>query len=94
MPSLLTVIAAARRSSSSPVTVIFHCMESIRRGPRCARRLFLQLQMSAESADEVSSPPLAIKVLQGGADQWMRDFYSDIRLVDGYNNDIWGYLDD
>jgi hypothetical protein len=50
--------------------------------------------MSAESADEDSSPPLAIKVLQGGADQWMRDFYSDIRLVDGYNNDIWGYLDD
>jgi hypothetical protein len=30
MPSLLAAIGAARRSSSSPVTVIFHCMESIR----------------------------------------------------------------
>jgi hypothetical protein len=60
MPSLLSVIAAARRSSCSPVTVIFHCMESIRRGPRCARRLYLELQMLAQSADEDLSPPLAI----------------------------------
>jgi hypothetical protein len=94
MPSLLSVIAAARRSSCSPVTVIFHCMESIRRGPRCARRLYLELQMLAQSADEDLSPPLAIKILQGGADQWVRNFYSDARLEHGYNNDIWGYLDD
>jgi hypothetical protein len=50
--------------------------------------------MLVQSADEDSSPPLAIKVLQGGADQWVRNFYSDARLVHGYNNDIWGYLDD
>ena len=37
---------------------------------------------------------LGLKVLQGGADQWMRRFYSDSRLVQAYNNDIWGYLDD
>jgi hypothetical protein len=94
MPRLLSVIADARRASRSPVTVIFHCMESIRRGPRCARRLFVHLQSSAEDVVEDSSAPVAIQVLHGGADQWMRNFYSDSRLVHDYNNDIWGYLDD
>jgi hypothetical protein len=32
--------------------------------------------MLAQSADEDLSPPLAIKILQGGADQWVRNFYS------------------
>ena len=50
--------------------------------------------MSARSGGEDAAARVAIKVLQGGADQWMRKFYSDSRLVEAYNNDIWGYLDD
>ena len=61
---------------------------------RCARRLFQELKMSGQITDEKLAIPFAIKVLQGGADQWMRNFYSDTRLVEAYNNDIWGYLDD
>jgi hypothetical protein len=37
---------------------------------------------------------VTIKVLQGGADQWMRKFYLDSRLVQAYNHDIWGHMDD
>jgi len=48
--------------------------------------------MAGNGAD--AAAPITIKVLQGGADQWMRNFYSDPRLVEAYNNDIWGYLDD
>ena len=33
-----------RNNKSVEIVVVLHCMESIRRGPRCARRLFLQLQ--------------------------------------------------
>lgn len=50
--------------------------------------------MSDEFADQDKSIPVTIKVLQGGADQWIRNFYSDSQLVEAYNNDIWGYLDD
>jgi hypothetical protein len=95
MPKLLSLIQHARSTSGAPVTVLFHCMESIRRGPRCARRLFQELRkVSDKSVEEDLTMQVAIKVLQGGADQWMRNFYSDSRLVEGYNNDIWGYLDD
>ena len=95
MPQLLSIIERIRDSSGVPVTVLFHCMESIRRGPRCARRLFLELtSMSAKDVKEDLAMQVTIKVLQGGADQWMRRFYSDSRLVQAYNNDIWGYLGD
>jgi hypothetical protein len=124
MPRLLSIIYECLETSGPPVTVLFHCMESIRRGPRCppsflflplqplwclcaslatgissdprrcARRLFQELKMSGQITDEKLAMPFAIKVLQGGADQWMRNFYSDTRLVEAYNNDIWGYLDD
>ncbi len=95
MPQLLSAIEHARGASDAPFTVLFHCMESLRRGPRCARRLFQELsQKSARSDREDPAARVEIKVLQGGADQWMRKFYSDSRLVEAYNNDIWGYLDD
>ena len=50
--------------------------------------------MSAKSVEQDPAMHVTIKVLQGGADQWMRNFYSDTRLVEAYNNDIWGYSDD
>jgi hypothetical protein len=93
MPQLLSVVERAQQPPATPpVWVVFHCMESIRRGPRCARRLFQALNMAGNGVD--AAAPITIKVLQGGADQWMRNFYSDPRLVEAYNNDIWGYLDD
>jgi rhodanese-related sulfurtransferase len=92
MPHLLSVIESARSSSGCTVTVVFHCMESVRRGPRCARRLFQELKKSEDSEDPAKR--VSIKVLQGGADQWVRNFHKDSQLVEHYNNDIWGYLDD
>jgi rhodanese-related sulfurtransferase len=64
--------------------VIFHCMESIRRGPRCARRVhnfFL---------DECEEDMPDLKILQGGADQWIRKFY-ETDLVEHYDDDYWGF---
>ncbi len=95
MPRLLSIIECMRDSSALPVTVVFHCMESIRRGPRCARRLFQELASTpAKNVEGDLAMQVTIKVLQGGADQWMRKFYLDSRLVQAYNNDIWGYMDD
>lgn len=64
--------------------VIFHCMESIRRGPRCARRLY---NYYVEDGEE-DMP--AIKILQGGADQWIRKYYKS-DLVEDFDDDYWGF---
>jgi rhodanese-related sulfurtransferase len=47
--------------------VVFHCMESVRRGPRCAKRLYTYLK-------ESNSQQVPIRVLQGGADRWIREY--------------------
>ena len=65
--------------------VIFHCMESVRRGPRCAFRLTKYFE------EEGIAPP-CIKVLQGGAHCWIHNYYSDARLVDNFDNEYWGIL--
>jgi hypothetical protein len=59
---------------------------------RCARRLFQELNTAGKGAHQAAAT--TIKVLQGGADQWVRNFYMDPRLVEAYDNDIWGYLQD
>ena len=66
--------------------VIFHCMESIRRGPRCARRLYNYYMEEGEE----NMP--SIKILQGGADQWVRKYFKT-SLVEGFDNDYWGFVD-
>jgi hypothetical protein len=72
------------------VCVVFHCMESARRGPRCARRLHVYLQASQSPA--LSSQSLSLHVLKGGADQWIRRFFRDPSRTQGFDDDYWGFL--
>eukprot|EP00466_Bigelowiella_natans_P009814 jgi/Bigna1/137874/aug1.41_g12582 len=75
-------------SGDKPVDVIFHCMESARRGPRCARRLFEALDVL--ETDETQK--IRILVLQGGFDQWIRKFFKTRReLIEDYDDEYWGY---
>ena len=69
----------------SDLMVIFHCMESVRRGPRCAYRLTKYFEKK-----EIA-PPI-IKVLQGGAHCWIHNYHSDVRLVEDFDNEYWGIL--
>ena len=76
-------------SKKSPsVVVVLFCMESARRGPRCARRLVEKLQEQVIRTSSVS-----VHVMKGGADQWIRRFITeDPELVEGFDNDYWGWL--
>merc|ERR1719453_2550451 len=75
-------------SGRAPVSVVFHCMESARRGPRCARRLFTVLQVLPDE----QVPPLKVFVLQGGFDQWVRRFWqAGEARIDGFDDDYWGF---
>jgi hypothetical protein len=68
--------------------VIFHCMESARRGPRCARRLH-DYWCQQPYPPPQRRPRLC--VLQGGADLWVRRFYRDTSMVSGFDPDYWGF---
>ena len=74
-------------SGSHASTVVFHCMESVRRGPRCAQRLARHVRQ-AGAADAAQ---FEIRVLKGGADQWVRRFHQDAALVAGFDNEFWGF---
>lgn len=81
MPILLAAIAEKQATM-----VIFHCMESIRRGPRCARRLYNYFLDNEEEDDNIP----ALRILQGGADQWIRKFYKT-DLVELYDDEYWAF---
>eukprot|EP00320_Phaeocystis_rex_P007222 CAMPEP_0119061100 /NCGR_PEP_ID=MMETSP1178-20130426/4942_1 /TAXON_ID=33656 /ORGANISM="unid sp, Strain CCMP2000" /LENGTH=255 /DNA_ID=CAMNT_0007042273 /DNA_START=35 /DNA_END=802 /DNA_ORIENTATION=- len=80
---------SARSASSQPVRVVFHCMESVRRGPRCAKRLACALDALPEA-----SPAITLHVLEGGFDQWVRRHWNDPQLVEGYDDDYYGFAVD
>lgn len=64
-------VQLSRLLESKKTRAVFHCMESARRGPRCA------LKLLAEMDSKSSSPPLDVYVLKGGADLWLRHFMTE-----------------
>ena len=79
------------KPNNSVVNVIFHCMESARRGPRCARR-FIEALTVLEMEQAKSIPRTRACVLQGGFDQWIRAFFNTRReLIEDYDDEYWGY---
>jgi len=88
LPSLLQKIedlVQKNQVNISEFTVIFHCMESVRRGPRCAYKLLKYYERKG-----ISFP--IIKVLEGGAHNWIHKNHLDKRLVENFDNDYWGIL--
>lgn len=81
------VLAVLR--ARQPTLVVLHCMESVRRGPRCAYRLRARLE--AEARPSHLPPVAAVRVLQGGADLWLRRHWRHAHLVEDYDDDFWGF---
>merc|ERR1719160_1970468 len=78
----------AGAGGAASTAVVFHCMESARRGPRCARRLLTTL----EALPQEQVPPIRVHVLEGGFDQWVRRFWQDGDLrIQGFDDDYWGF---
>lgn len=86
-PTNLSALASDALSLGSDGMVVFHCMESLRRGPRCAKRMTLLFDLMGD----IHLP--SIKVLEGGADKWIRKYW-DTPLVEGYDDDYWGFRED
>lgn len=88
-------VAAVAELAAGKEAVVFHCMESARRAPRCAQRL--HDHWAAGAARTVpDTAPLAqprICVLQGGADLWIRRFWRDPARVVEFDSDYWGFGD-
>lgn len=83
------VAVIARLREARVTRAVLHCMESARRGPRCAYRLHQALQ---HEADEEAAPGIDLHILRGGADLWLRRFVrEDPSLVDAFDNDYWGW---
>ena len=62
-----------------PTKIVTHCMESVMRGPRCARRLV-----------EILAPEDAakVRVLKGGASLFIRE-YATTEWVQDFDDDYW-----
>jgi Cdc25 family phosphatase len=69
-------------------TVVFHCMESVMRGPRCALGFDSYLCISKQDAQYLHP---RICVLRGGFDQWCRKHYTDPQLVEVFDDEFWGF---
>mmetsp|Transcript_33864 Transcript_33864/g.95161 ORF Transcript_33864/g.95161 Transcript_33864/m.95161 type:complete len:211 (-) Transcript_33864:120-752(-) len=93
--SVMRVLRRAREISGPataiPVTVVFHCMESVRRGPRCARGTRAGADALQHSAGCAAPPALSVRVLEGGFDRWVRRFWKDPERVEGFDDDYWGF---
>ena len=85
--------------------VVFHCMESARRGPRCARR-FLEYLINFLRIDyDVINEPAAlrnlekysgiprVRILKGGADLWIRHYHRRDSKVENFDDNFWGFDD-
>ena len=82
-------LAAAR---GAEVMICFHCMESARRGPRCAKRLVEGMRALRDVG--YAPQPVKVAVLEGGFDQWVRRHWRDPARVEGYDDAYWGYAED
>jgi rhodanese-related sulfurtransferase len=81
-------------STPPKTTFVFHCMESARRAPRCARKMWLALEALTDEAHPLlMHQQVVVKVLTGGFDQWVRRHWKDPALVRGYDSEYW-FMDD
>ena len=102
--SIETIMKAIESKKSKDVNVVFHCMESARRGPRCARRFYEVMKMWDDHDSNI-----AVRVLIGGFDQCtffsrfrskrastisrmtgIRNFYGT-DMIEDYDDDYWGF---
>ena len=91
----LMALVRARYAACPSLRIVLHCMESARRGPRCAHKLYDRLQLAhqtAAAAGPVDVPlPTSVFVLRGGADHWLRAYYRNPALVAEFDDGYWGW---
>ena len=83
-------------AAANPQVVVFHCMESVMRGPRCAIAFdacvyHLQKSHSTHLAVRGAREHPRVCVLKGGFDRWVRKHYRDAGFVDGFDDEYWGF---
>jgi Cdc25 family phosphatase len=78
---MLKILKAANKKNTK--TIVFHCMESQVRGPKCAIKFKFFLDFTKESND------WHIFVLEGGFDQWVRKYYNNPNLVENFDIEYW-----
>jgi Cdc25 family phosphatase len=88
VPNNLVLITIEALKLNKNSIIIFHCMESLRRGPRCCYRLNKIFEML--NIDNIKPD---LRILIGGADQWIRKYWNS-DLVENYNDEYWGFSDD
>ena len=83
--------------------VVFHCMESVLRGPRCAllfthylaRHFHKRTEQGGEHKEakdaRLGVGDIDVCVLRGGADQWVRNFWRNPSLVEDFDDNYWGF---
>ena len=87
-------VGAVAELAVGKTVVVFHCMESARRAPRCARRLHdYWVATATRRPGSVPQTQPRICVLQGGADLWIRRFWQDATRVVDFDSDYWGFGD-
>ena len=87
-----TLLEAAIRKRNVAV-IIFHCMESARRGPRCARRFMVAMEALRNCGEIQEELVLQVRILEGGFDQWVRRYWRDPERVERYDDNYWGYAE-
>ena len=83
--SIETIMKEVESKKDKDVDIVFHCMESARRGPRCARRFYEAMKLWNDHDSNIT-----IRVLIGGFDQWIRNFYGT-DMIEDYDDDYWGF---
>ena len=84
LSSLMDTIQS-QRENEADVWIITHCMESAHRGPRLAN--LIHSKLPKELKDFVK-----IRILNRGAEGWVRKYFMDSSLVEDYDDDIWGFI--
>ena len=72
------------------IWIITHCMESICRGPRLAS---LMTHLLSEQED-INKEQIKIRILTGGAHNWIKKYHLDDTLVENFDDDYWGFYID
>jgi Cdc25 family phosphatase len=68
--------------SKNTKNVVFHCMESQKRSPKCANNFKIFLKFIRETSWNIF-------VLEGGFDRWIRKYNTNPDLVENFNDDYW-----
>ncbi len=93
MMCLLDKVKEKRHEHNSGITdhkawVVFYSQETQTRSVKCAQNFYALVSELGQQKF------ISVKLLTGGADGWIRSHRNDKRLVEGYDDQYWGFDED